>query len=572
MTRSPLATLPVLVLDCQASGATPAHGDLLEIGWAVTDLGQSIAPPQARWLLKTSDRPVSRPVRKLTGWDESCLEHALDPVDAWKAMLRDGRSSSPLSIPDGAIPTAIHFARFELNFLRDLHQRAGASEEFPLDVVCMHAIATRIFPDLPRLGLRALAGHLGHSADLQRRSHGHIEASLFIWRALVVRLQAMGIDTWDDLKIWLEAVPSSRGRGPRSSKTRAFPLPAERRQALPDKPGVYRFLRPNGDVLYVGKATSLKKRVASYFTKKAAIVERTLEMLTQAHDVQVTETDTALEAALLETDEIKRIDSPYNVQLRSGDRAAWFASRCWSTTRPAFDEDHPVGPLPSKDALSGISAMRRLLDGEPALADHGAAATGVPSAFAPPLPLFEEVWRSFAARHLSSSRPSRARILDAASRIVVVEKDEAPDEDDETPAVWDAATIERYLERTIVGEGRLVRRARHLSLLSEAHVAFRDAPPSRSKWVASARWRVLVIEGGVVTERAWVDGDDLSALPPPAPSTRAPSRQERLARFDAARYDRMRVLSTELHRIADQGGHVAARIGPHGWRRLRGVS
>ena len=49
-------------------------------------------------------------------------------------------------------------------------------------------------------------------------------------------------------------------------------------------------------------------------------------MLTQVHDVSPTPTASLVEAALLETDEIKRLDPPYNVQLRSAGRQAWFAS------------------------------------------------------------------------------------------------------------------------------------------------------------------------------------------------------------------------------------------------------
>ena len=82
--------------------------------------------------------------------------------------------------------------------------------------------------------------------------------------------------------------------------------PRDVRLALPDGPGVYRMLRISGDVLYVGKATSLHHRVNSYFRKQKGIHERTLEMLSQARDLSFVVTESPLEAALLEPDEIKR--------------------------------------------------------------------------------------------------------------------------------------------------------------------------------------------------------------------------------------------------------------------------
>ncbi len=100
---------------------------------------------------------------------------------------------------------------------------------------------------------------------------------------------------------------------------------------------MYRFLRRSGDVLYVGKAASLRKRVAGHFAGRGAAGERGLELLTQVHDVDVTETASQVEAALLETDEIKRLDPPYNVQLRAAGRQAWYASADLRDATPARD-------------------------------------------------------------------------------------------------------------------------------------------------------------------------------------------------------------------------------------------
>src|SRR5262249_17921469 len=158
------------------------------------------------------------------------------------------------------------------------------------------------FPELPRRNIRALAGYLGHSPDLARRAAGHVEATAFIWRALLPHLEQAPIRTWSALKDWVDQpAPRARRAG------RVFPLAPERRRALPDGPGVYGFLRRSGDVLYVGKAASLKKRVASHFARRGPATERGLELLTQVHDIRPTETASVVEAALLESDEIKRL-------------------------------------------------------------------------------------------------------------------------------------------------------------------------------------------------------------------------------------------------------------------------
>ena len=85
-----------------------------------------------------------------------------------------------------------------------------------------------------------------------------------------------------------------------------------------DRPGIYRMLRTSGDVLYVGKAASLHKRVNSYFRGQKNRDRFKLEMLAQVWDLRVSECNSALEAALLENDEIKRYDPPYNVVLKRG--------------------------------------------------------------------------------------------------------------------------------------------------------------------------------------------------------------------------------------------------------------
>jgi DNA polymerase III subunit epsilon len=544
-----LREIEVLALDCQASGATPAHGDLLELGWSICAGVGNAGPVHSHWIVPRTERPIPRPIRELTGWTEECVAQALDEREAWGALSADiGRVASRRAPP--LAPAVIHFARFELRFLRDLHSRLGDAGEFPLEAVCVHEIARRLFPELPRRNIRALAGYLGHSPELLRRSAGHVAATAFIWQALVPLLEEAGVRTWQELAAWLDR-PAPSPRGIR----RVFPLAQERRKSVPDRSGIYRFLRRNGDVLYVGKATSLKKRVQSHFQSRGPMTERGLEMLSQVHDLACTETASLLEAALLEADEIKRLDPPYNVHLRSADRSAWFASRDFREAVRAPDAAHPVGPLPSERALTALWALIALAEGASPASGLCAAALAVPQVFLPGGALFDEGWRGFAADFLDVREPSAARRVLCAARALWVQRGRAEVDagDEETaPDVWDLARVRRRLERNLVQGGLLVRRARFLCLLADASVAFRE------RGMEAARG--LVLSNGEIVERTELE--TVAAMLGWSPR-RPGALHERRCSFDAAAYDRLRVLSTELRRVQEEGGDVALAVGAH---------
>ncbi|MGB0719374.1 MAG: excinuclease ABC subunit UvrC [Bdellovibrionales bacterium] len=84
---------------------------------------------------------------------------------------------------------------------------------------------------------------------------------------------------------------------------------------LPDTPGVYRMLGADGDVLYVGKAKALKKRVSSY-THFSKLTIRLQRMVAQTRSMEFVHTHTEAEALLLESNLIKRLKPKYNILLR----------------------------------------------------------------------------------------------------------------------------------------------------------------------------------------------------------------------------------------------------------------
>jgi excinuclease ABC subunit C len=89
---------------------------------------------------------------------------------------------------------------------------------------------------------------------------------------------------------------------------------AEMRRQLPDAPGVYLFKDKRGRVLYVGKASSIRKRVGSHFAKPAT--RGAYEMLDQIETIDFVVTETEAEALLAEQNFIRRYRPRYNIRLR----------------------------------------------------------------------------------------------------------------------------------------------------------------------------------------------------------------------------------------------------------------
>jgi excinuclease ABC subunit C len=87
-------------------------------------------------------------------------------------------------------------------------------------------------------------------------------------------------------------------------------------KGAPDSPGVYKFFNEGGDVIYVGKAKSLKKRLASYFQDRTDKGVKTQKLLENSTDISWTETNSEVEALILEDNLIKTLQPKYNILLK----------------------------------------------------------------------------------------------------------------------------------------------------------------------------------------------------------------------------------------------------------------
>jgi DNA polymerase-3 subunit epsilon len=571
-----LVDLEILALDCQATGANPAKGHLLEIAWIparASALKKPVNSELQSYLVRLpDDAEIPRAVQRITGISEKNLPAAIPADIVWHHLLA---TAEQITAADHAAtcPLVIHFARFEEPYLQDLHRRNSSDCSFPFRIVCTHEIAIRLLPNLPRRGIKAIAGYYGHHLPKFKRSADHAVATAFIWQKMVELLNtACGISKLEQLVDWLASTrPAGR------SRRRTFPMNPRLRQHLPDQPGIYRMMRRNGDLLYIGKAKSLKLRINSYFHQSTSHAEHTLEMLTQARELDITRTGSALEAAILESDEIKRHSPPYNIALRRHQRRLVYCGRDFSSQAALADEDCPVGPLPAGKFCEGLAAFGVWFKNGMLLADNssqhiGYAVLGLPPDYAPDSDCLQQGFGIFRQNRLSqAANQSPLRFLAALGARLWQEKlaaatiadtaDEAPgnaEEDDErqdksgNEFIWTPEAVTGAIERMVMHSAHLIRRARWFGLLSESTLAWTavDRPEEYKK--------MIVFEKGQVIQRNDLILDGKLMTPPGF----ARSFRDRQKNIDLITYDRLRIVTTEMRRIISEGRDIELRLGP----------
>lgn len=123
-------------------------------------------------------------------------------------------------------------------------------------------------------------------------------------------------------------------------------------KTLPDTPGVYRYYDIDKNLLYIGKAKNLKKRVTSYFTKEHDTYRLRI-MVKKIADIQTTKVSTEMDALILENNLIKSLNPKYNVSLRDDKTYPWIAikkerfPRLFYTRQIKKDGTEYYGPYPS---------------------------------------------------------------------------------------------------------------------------------------------------------------------------------------------------------------------------------
>lgn len=557
-----LDRLSVLVMDCQATGANPHRGSIIEIGWLRLDgLADDVRrrPIETRILKLPPAHELPARVQRVTGIGPEDIAAGLDPCAAWQeivavaqAVARQNRMAK--------CPAVVHFARFEAPFLHDLHARVLPGAGFPLELICTHEISRRLFPYLPRRSIRAISGYCGWPVADLRRAGEHVAATAAIWRATAGLLRERhAILTLGELTQWL-AQPYKSAAAPR-----VYPMPASALADLPAKPGVYRMLGAAGDILYIGKAASLRPRVKSYFRKGSRHAEHIMEMLSQARRIDITVAGSALEAAIREADEIKQHDPPCNRALRRSGRSVWFASRDFSSFSDRPRASNPIGPLARTDAVAAAGAIRHLVQtGCLPAPDEGSALAGLglPDGQAPDPRCIMAGYGLFYDRYGKRSRtvtPHRfifelGRELWTRALVEEVADTDGP-VDLELKSItvrsWTPDAVCEIIGSNIARAAHEMRLARWFALLCESALGWEEH-------VGKDRQRfVIVLHHGQVRYRR-----DKAAMTLSVPPGYRAALRTRQRAFDLATLDRLRVLTTEMRKLVQRGHRVKLRFGP----------
>jgi len=138
-------------------------------------------------------------------------------------------------------------------------------------------------------------------------------------------------------------------------------------KTLPDKPGVYQYYDAENQIIYVGKAKNLKKRVASYFTQQKYESGKTAVLVRKIRDIKVIVVDTEWDALLLENSLIKKLQPRYNIQLRDDKSFPWICikkerfPRVFATRTILKDGSKYYGPYASVKMMNAILELIRRL-------------------------------------------------------------------------------------------------------------------------------------------------------------------------------------------------------------------
>ena len=337
-----------VVFDVETNGGRGGRHRILEIGAIRVRGGQQMSSYTS--LVHLPGR-VSKFVTRYTG----ITNEMLIDTPSVETVLEDFRSFQAGSI------LIAHNLPTDLGFLNREAIWAGQSL-FPGNGLDTMELSVALMPDLPGIGLAAVleAANIRDTPTHRALDDARVTADLF--QFLLGCASKHDVRTVADLRS-LETRGGPEGRLPRRART----LARWASRNLPPSAGVYVFRDTRARALYVGKSTSLQRRVRSHFTDSAGFIRRRDGMLERIATIEWESTGSELRALVREAALIKMLTPEYNIQRKRGRGARFIrigppdTAVIGSTSETHIDDAAYLGPFQTTNhARLAVNTARRV--------------------------------------------------------------------------------------------------------------------------------------------------------------------------------------------------------------------
>ena len=351
---TPLERATFVVVDLETTGGVPGTRSLTEIGAVKVRGGQALADFST---LVNPGVAIPAQITMLTGITNAMVASAPDVRTCVEAFL------TWADLPADDVVLVAHNARFDVGHLRGAAAALGLEWPEPrvLDTLALARKAwTR--SEVPNHKLGTLAAFVGSRTRPTHRALDDARATVDVLHAALEVMAPLGVTHLEDLTTASDPVPARR-----RAKSRLA-------DSLPSGPGVYQFRSAADQVLYVGSAADLKRRVRSYFTA-AEKRRKVAQMLDTTVSVRHIATPTLIEARVRELRMIAELDPPVNRRSRAPRRRPWLhlddgagpgtePRLALTTVLPTEEVGRAIGPFASRsrgqEALRAAESVLRL--------------------------------------------------------------------------------------------------------------------------------------------------------------------------------------------------------------------
>ncbi|WP_421801637.1 exonuclease domain-containing protein [Flagellimonas sp.] len=283
------------IIDIETTGNGIKGNKITEIsifkynGGQIVDEFTSLVNPQC---------PIPYFITGLTGIDDQMVQSA-PTFHEIAGTIQD--------ITEGCIFVA-HSVNFDYGVIKEEFRQIGI--DFTRKKLCTVRLSRQLIPGLRSYSLGKLCSAVQIPLVDRHRARGDAHATVLLFEQLLNKPKSE-----DVFKKFLNA---------RSQEATLPPhLPRSVFDNIPQKPGIYYFKNQKGDIIYVGKAINLKKRVLGHFYDKKS---KEIQMCSETANIDFKLAGSELMALLMESAEIKRLFPPYNrAQKRTGRQYAIFA-------------------------------------------------------------------------------------------------------------------------------------------------------------------------------------------------------------------------------------------------------